>query len=207
MSTNILHELSLKNPGLWPEHIKWFSCMACVVSVFICAYLVDFSDQFYNLEIAQQKQKKLFHLLESQQKEAAQLDLYKKQMVIIKNHFNTLIQQLPTDAEIPKLLDDISKTGIANGLEFISFKPLSEIPGDFYAELPLLISLKGDYHQLARFVSRIATLDRIVTIKNFSLVPINQITSNAQQIYQQNKFILQLDIYALTYCYTGKEKI
>jgi len=76
---------------------------------------------------------------------------------------------LPGKTEVPNLLVDISQTGLAAGLEEELFKPQGELVRDFYAELPIQIRLAGTYHELARFVSDVAALPRIVTIHDVSL--------------------------------------
>ena len=45
---------------------------------------------------------------------------------------------------------------------------------DFYAELPIKISLTGSYHQLGEFVSGIAALPRIVTLHDIEIKPDNE---------------------------------
>ena len=49
------------------------------------------------------------------------------------------------------------------------FKPDGEIHKGFYAELPIKIRLTGSYHELARFVSDVAALPRIVTLHDIEI--------------------------------------
>jgi len=83
--------------------------------------------------------------------------------------FGTMLRQLPGKTEIADLLVDITQTGLASGLEFDLFKPAAESKREFYAELPITLEVKGDYHQLGAFVSGVAALPRIVTIHNISV--------------------------------------
>ena len=78
-------------------------------------------------------------------------------------------KQLPRKSEVADLLIDISRTGLINGLEFQLFKPEGERPVDFYAELPITMTVTGKYHQFGEFISAIAALPRIVTLHNFTL--------------------------------------
>jgi type IV pilus assembly protein PilO len=52
------------------------------------------------------------------------------------------------------------------------FQPGGEAPREFYAELPINISVVGNYHQFGEFVSGIAALPRIVTTHNIAIKPI-----------------------------------
>jgi type IV pilus assembly protein PilO len=80
-----------------------------------------------------------------------------------------MLRQLPNQTEVADLLVDVSQTGLASGLEFELFKPKSENPMEFYAELPISIRVIGDYHEFGEFVSGVAALPRIVTLHNISI--------------------------------------
>jgi type IV pilus assembly protein PilO len=70
---------------------------------------------------------------------------------------------------VPNLLVDITQAGLGRGLNFVLFKPEKERPLEFYAELPINITVTGTYHQLGEFVSDIAALPRIVTVGNINI--------------------------------------
>jgi type IV pilus assembly protein PilO len=55
------------------------------------------------------------------------------------------------------------------GLDFLTFTPGQEIPKDFYAEIPIDISIKGPYHNLGSFLDKVSKLDRIVTVDNITI--------------------------------------
>ncbi|MBT8123112.1 MAG: type 4a pilus biogenesis protein PilO, partial [Gammaproteobacteria bacterium] len=80
-----------------------------------------------------------------------------------------MLRQLPNKTEVADLLVDVSQTGLASGLEFELFNPESEVPREFYAELPIKIRVVGDYHEFGDFVSGVATLPRIVTLHNVNI--------------------------------------
>ena len=121
---------------------------------------------------------------------SANFDAYKAQLAEIESSFGTMLRQLPGKTEIPNLLVDISQTGLAAGLQEELFQPMDELRRDFYAEKPIKIRLKGDYHEFGRFVSDIAALPRIVTLHDFT---IKAPGSNTNQ--------LQMNITAKTYRY------
>ncbi len=106
---------------------------------------------------------------ENRQRKAANHDAYKAQLEEIEQSFGAMLRQLPGKTEVPSLLVDISQTGLAAGLEEELFRPDGEMMKDFYAELPIKIRLTGTFHELARFVSDVAELPRIVTLHNVEL--------------------------------------
>ncbi|MBR9827778.1 MAG: type 4a pilus biogenesis protein PilO [Oceanospirillales bacterium] len=103
--------------------------------------------------------------------QVASLDALRKQMADVEGRFAELLTQLPTDKEVPGLLEDITEIGKNAGLEFnlIALEP--ERKEQFYVELPIRILVRGNYHQMSEFVSGVAAIKRIVTLHNFSLEP------------------------------------
>lgn len=72
--------------------------------------------------------------------------------------------QLPDSKEIPDLLSSISSAGRDAGLEVISFRQRQEQLKDFYAEVPVDVTVRGNYHEVATFFDRVGKLDRIVNV-------------------------------------------
>jgi len=72
--------------------------------------------------------------------------------------------RLPDSKEIPDLLSSISSAGRDSGLEVLSFRQRTEQLRDFYAEVPVDVTVRGNYHQVATFFDRVGQLDRIVNV-------------------------------------------
>ena len=119
----------------------------------------------------QDKEVKLKADFESKALQAANLDIYKKQLDDMQTSFGTMLRQLPGQTEIPSLLQDISQAAQVDGLKQDLFRPGGEAPKDFYSEKPIELILEGGYHQFGKFVSDVATLPRIVTLHNISIKP------------------------------------
>jgi type IV pilus assembly protein PilO len=100
---------------------------------------------------------------------AANLEAYRQQLADMQESFGALLRQLPGETEVPGLVDDITAQGIGSGLEFSNIRLEGEVRQEFYIELPINISVKGDYHDFGSFVSGVASLSRIVTLHNFSI--------------------------------------
>ena len=52
----------------------------------------------------------------------------------MEESFGALLRQLPSDTEVPGLLEDITRTGLGSGLEFEEIKLLPEVAQQFYIE-------------------------------------------------------------------------
>jgi type IV pilus assembly protein PilO len=102
---------------------------------------------------------------------AAELGKFQAKMQEAEAQFKIAMRALPENQEIPSLLTNVSKSGHDIGLEFLLFEPKAEIRREFYAEIPVAMSLRGDYHTLAVFFDKVARLSRIVNINNITVTP------------------------------------
>lgn len=100
---------------------------------------------------------------------AKNLQKTKDEVAEAEKRFAETAVVLPKKKEIPNLLRNISDLGKGAGLDFLSFKPGQEIPKDFYAEIPVNISIRGPYHNLGFFLDQVSKLDRIVTVDNIKM--------------------------------------
>ncbi len=78
------------------------------------------------------------------------------------------LKQLPDKSEIPTLLENISSLGTAAGLQFKLFRPLPEVPKNFYADIPVDIQVEGKYRDIVTFFNNVSKMPRIVNILDIS---------------------------------------
>lgn len=164
-----LNNLDPENIGSWPVPVKAF---IWAVAAIVCGFLVYnfmLSESLVRLGDEQGKESGLMQDYEKKAFQAANLERYKKQMEEMESTFGALLRQLPSDTEVPGLLEDISHTGLSAGLEFKSIQLGSESAREFYIELPISIEVRGGYHALGAFVSGVSALPRIVTLHDFEI--------------------------------------
>ena len=193
MDLSQLNELDIRNIASWPLPARVLVIVIIFVGVLGLGYWLDTKDQGMRLEKAEQKEQELRNAFEVKAKKAANLQAYEQQLEEMRESFGAMLRQLPNKTEVAELLVDISQTGLASGLEFELFKPQSEIPKEFYAELPISIRVKGDYHEFGNFISGVAALPRIVTVHDVA-------------IEQSKKQGLTMNILAKTYRYLDEEE-
>lgn len=95
---------------------------------------------------------------------AENLPAFEAELTNLEAELKVALRQLPDSKEIPGLLTDISTLGKNAGLDMKKFKPNTEIPRGFYAEVPLEISFTGSFHQVVTFFDLVAKLPRIVNV-------------------------------------------
>lgn len=169
-----LNELDIndiKKIGMAPMPVKIALIVVVSIAVAAAGYFLDTTKQLEALKKTEAEEIALRKTFSEKQAKAANLDAYKQQLEEMKVSFGALLRQLPNKTEIETLLTDISQTGISSGLEIDFFKPEGLSPKEFYAEYPIKLKVTGRYHEFAEFVSGVAALPRIVTLRDFSIEP------------------------------------
>ncbi|WP_077529204.1 type 4a pilus biogenesis protein PilO [Vreelandella utahensis] len=162
-------ELDFNNAGVWPMPVKVVFLLLVFGLVLGGGYWFFVKDLYTEVERAAEQEQELRQEYERKAHRVANLDRYRQQMVEMEETFGALVRQLPSDTEVPGLLEDITNTALGSGLDLQEFALQSEVQQDFYVELPINIRVRGTYHELATFVSSVAGLPRIVTLHDFSI--------------------------------------
>ncbi len=164
-----LAELDLNNLGAWPAAVKVIACCLLLIVALALGFNFYLKDLQADLDRQRAEEQTLKDQFSAKAFQAANLDAYKSQMAEMEESFGSLLRQLPSDTEVPGLLEDITRTGLGSGLEFEEIKLEPEMVQQFYIELPIQIAVVGGYHDLATFVSGVASLPRIVTLHDFEI--------------------------------------
>src|SRR3974390_46 len=106
----------------------------------------------------------------------------RKMVLILNADLETALTKLPDQKEIPGLLSSLSDEGKAEGLDFVLFEPVQPINKEFYAEIPVKITVNGGFHNTALFFERIARLPRIVNIGDVSMTAIKDSKEEATKL-------------------------
>lgn len=185
-------EIRIDNIGRWPLIVRIFGCVAVFIAVLAVCYFLIIADLNKTFDQTVKKETELRDTFQKRSYEAANLQAYRDQMVELQERLQTLISQLPSDTEVPGLLEDITETGLSSGLAIDSIVLQNEKTHDYYIELPISITATGGYHDFATFISGVSGLPRIVTLHDFS-------------ISKTGQSLLSLSITAKTYRYKDAE--
>lgn len=186
-----VNNIDVNNVGAWPGALKFIVGLVLLIALLFAGYHFHLKDLQLVLERSEAQEVTLRADFEAKSFRAANLEAYKAQLVEIEERFGTLLKQLPSDTEVPGLLEDITQMGLNSGLEFESITLQPETAKQFYIELPISIVVQGSYHALGTFVSSVASLPRIVTLHDFSIAP----------VAEGNPDLLKMSILARTYRY------
>jgi len=179
--------------GVWPVPAKIFVLVLLMIVIFALTYYVKISDLNDELETVRGKETSLRKTYETKSFEAANLEAYRAQMVEMDKTFKSLLSRLPSDTQVPGLLDDIGARGRESGLTINATTIENEKAAEFYIEVPFRINVDGGYHDMAGFISGIASMPRIVTLHNYTIT-------------KKSAGMLNMQISAKTYKYKTQEK-
>jgi type IV pilus assembly protein PilO len=179
----------------WKKNVK-----IALAAGLIIAPIAAFIFLFYNptqQEIAtlEATKSKLDAEVKEAETAAANIDHHREELKRATQKFEEISGILPKGPEIPALLRSISDLGKRAGLDFISFVPGTETPKDFYAEIPISISIRGPYHNVGYFLGEVSGLERLVTVNNINM-------GGPQEV--DGDIMLNSSCNLLTYRYTGQ---
>jgi len=188
-----VNDIDWNRAGVWPVAARVACCAVLAVAIVFAGYFFVVKDLLVQEQKVVAKEEQLRSAFKIKAFQAANLDAYREQMLEMETSFGALVAQLPSDTEVPGLLEDIDEKGAESGLLISSINLRPEKKAEYYVELPISIKVSGTYHDLGNFVSGIAGMPRIVTLHDYS---IKKSGTNA---------LLDMTILAKTYRYRGKK--
>ncbi|MEX0963449.1 MAG: type 4a pilus biogenesis protein PilO [Pseudohongiellaceae bacterium] len=180
--------------GIWPAPVKVIIILVIITACFASGYFFHIQNLQTELQDVAGEEGSLRIEFEQKAFLAANLEEYRAQTVQMEESFTELLRQLPSVTEVPGLVDDVTETGVGSGLEFSRLDLPAEEIQEFYIEIPINLDVVGGYHDFGTFVSGVASLDRIVTLHDFT-------------ISARNDSFLDMSIVARTYRYKDVDEV
>jgi type IV pilus assembly protein PilO len=104
-----------------------------------------------------------------------QLSLYRDQLVAVEG-------LIPSGEELPDLLDAISAEAQRSGVELARIQPTGATREDYYTRREYQLSVRGGYHQIGEFLTRVGSLPRIITPINLRIAPTGSIANDGSPV-------------------------
>ena len=198
MKLEDFNNIDFKNAGSLPMPVKLVLLSFLFLILLGLGYWFLWSPSMEEFNQAKAKEEELRQVFLTKKAQAIKVEAYRQQMIDIEKTFGALLKQLPDKSQMDGLLTDINQAGLGRGLEFDLFKPGQESVADFYAEMPIQIKIKGNYHDIGAFATDISKLSRIVTLNDMVIAPLNKDSKDS---------ILTLDAVAKTYRYLDSSEV
>lgn len=155
----------------WQRYAVMFGLAVIVVAAFYFVVISGKTDTIAGLE---QELSKIQKDVQDNRAHASKLAKLREKIEKLEADRKEASKQLPSEKEIPELLEQISTLGTQTGLEFLTFKPQAEVVREFYAEVPVNVEVTGRFHDVLSFFDEISHLPRIVTIGDMKIQNISE---------------------------------
>ncbi|MGZ3493406.1 MAG: type 4a pilus biogenesis protein PilO [Thermodesulfobacteriota bacterium] len=139
----------------------------CVIAgLYLYVFFLPWQD---SMGVARGELSKLTKELNESRAITRDLQKFKDQVERLNVELKSALTQLPNEKEIPEILKSISSLGKESSLEFTLFRPKPEVPQQFYAQVPIELTVLGSYHNIGLFFDKVSKLPRIINVVDFNM--------------------------------------
>ncbi len=93
----------------------------------------------------------------------------RREMDQLEQKLQDALTELPEKKDLDELLAALNDLGKKAGLEITRVVPGAEAQESFFARIPIVMAVKGNYHEIAVFLQEISQMKRIVNVNNLKL--------------------------------------
>ena len=164
-------DLDVGNIGAWPRALRLALIGLLAAALLAAGGVLHVGQQVRELSRATRTEADLladYRRLRASTVDVARAESERNRAAL---RFEALLAQLPGDAEVPALIDDISRAALAEQLAIERITLGEELATTSYVELPIDIAVVGGYHEIGAFLDALARLQRIVAPQDFRLRP------------------------------------
>jgi len=150
-----------------PKKVLILVGILCVIAgLYLYVFFMPWQD---SMNVAKGELSKLTKELNESRAITRDLQKFKEQVDRLNGELKDALTQLPNEKEIPEILKSISSLGKESNLEFTLFRPKPEVPQQFYAQVPIELTVLGNYHNIGIFFDKVSKLPRIINVVDFNM--------------------------------------
>ncbi len=154
-----------------------FSATILVIVLYLCLFFVPKIKQIFSgLSAASGLKGQIIHT----EKQWKDIDGLKKQVKLLQEKKDYYEKILPSEKEIPAILEYLSYAAKQLHVRISEIKPLEQKQGkqkdkgkitpSLYYRVPILVQAKCGYHALGRFINRLESADRFMKISDIKIL-------------------------------------
>ncbi len=154
-----------------PPATKWGGLGIVIVLMTVANYFFLIDPAETSIKGALSTRRTLDLELAEKSEIAQNLNDRRREMDVLEQKLAEALTELPEKKDIEELLAQINDIGKKSGLEISSVTPEREFVGggEFFARIPLKMTVSGNYHEIALFLQEMANMRRIVNVNNIKL--------------------------------------
>jgi len=126
---------------------------------------------------------------------ANNLAQFKHEKEILERRLAQALTELPNEANIDDLIRSLAEIATKSGLTLNTIDPQGEQRQSFYAAIPIVMSVTGNYHEIGVFLDSLSKLARIVNVTNIRMngarVTNEKLVVNASYVATTFRFLPQ----------------
>ncbi len=150
-----------------PKKVLILVGILCVIAgLYLYVFFLPWQD---SMNAARGELSKLSKELNESRAITRDLQKFKEQVERLNAELKDALTQLPNEKEIPEILKSISSLGKESNLEFTLFRPKPEVPQQFYAQVPIELTVLGNYHNIGIFFDKVSKIPRIINVVDFNM--------------------------------------
>ncbi|MFY1830069.1 type 4a pilus biogenesis protein PilO [Myxococcus fulvus] len=179
--------------------VKFGGLAAIIVLMTAANYFLLIEPTETNIE-RQMSERRTLDLELAEKSEIAQnLNERRREMDVLEQKLAEALTELPEKKDVEELLAQINDIGKKSGLEIALVQPDREYVGggEFFARIPIRMTVSGNYHEIAMFLQEMANMRRIVNVNNINL---------GQPTLKNEKVVLQSSFLATTFRFVETQK-
>lgn len=175
-----------------PAGVKYGGLAGVVIALTVINFFALIQPTEADIKKQVEQRRKLDIDLADKSEIAQNLNERRREMDVLEQKLAEALTELPEKKEIDELLAQMNDVGKKSGLEIARVEPGKETVGgnDFFARIPIKMTVSGNYHEIAMFMQEIANMRRIVNVNGIDL---------GKPAVKNEKVILQSSFIATTF--------
>lgn len=159
--------LNTINKAALPQKVAAVALLAGGLTV--ANWFLVVSPEMDQIQRTQAELRKLEDELIQKQSIANNLAQFKHEKEILERRLAQALTELPNEANIDDLIRSLAEIATKSGLTLNTIDPQSEQRQSFYAAIPIVMSVTGNYHEIGVFLDALSKLARIVNVTNIKM--------------------------------------
>lgn len=171
-----------------PAGIKYGGLAGAVIALTALNFFLLVQPTEDKIKAQVDQRRKLDNDLGEKSEIAQNLNERRREMDVLEQKLAEALTELPEKKEIDELLAQLNDVGKKSGLEIARVEPGKESvsSGEFFARIPIKMTVSGNYHEISMFLQEVANMRRIVNVNGIAL---DKPTVKNEKVVLQSTFV------------------
>jgi type IV pilus assembly protein PilO len=154
-----------------PAGIKYGGLAGIIVALTAANFFLLVQPTEEDIQKQVEQRRKLDLDLAEKSEIAQNLNERRRELDVLDQKLAEALTELPEKKEIDELLAQLNDVGKKSGLEIARVEPGKESvsSGEFFARIPIKMTVSGNYHEISMFLQEVANMRRIVNVNGIAL--------------------------------------